>query len=178
MPRGDVISGEILSERSVRDTKKIRTSILETPKNNTGRVKDGNKAAQEEEEESGQELLRENQISIKPSFSETFMASLRVKAVNIYSLFTYESLHSLHFGISKLVKECKVSYLSSDRSPTGERRGEPLLYYERGYAEGSIWFSVLLELMGSCQKLVYTFWKWWIILDRTEYLQRLSYAGC
>lgn len=45
---------------------------------------------------------------------ETVMESSEVQKVNSYSIFTFASMHNLHQGISKLVKNCTVRCLSSD----------------------------------------------------------------
>lgn len=58
-------------------------------------------------------------------FLETIKESRIVKGLGCYSVFTFEPLYVLHFRISKMMKECTVSYLSSDRLRTrGEQNGE------------------------------------------------------
>lgn len=71
-------------------------------------------------------LRRKNLVLKWPSFLETFMKSRRVKGASSCSVFSFELLYILHLGISKLVKECTVSYLSSGRLKTGGaiERGE------------------------------------------------------
>lgn len=49
-----IINGELASERSLRDIKMIESRVLETSRNNTGSVEDGNEIAQEDEKECGQ----------------------------------------------------------------------------------------------------------------------------
>lgn len=52
----------------------------------------------------------------------------RVKSVSNYFLFKFEPACNLHLVIPKLLMECRVKYLSSDRPKPGEaRKGTKLL---------------------------------------------------
>lgn len=58
-------------------------------------------------------------------FIEELAISTRVGGVSMYLLYTFEPLHDLHLGISKLVKVCTVKYLSSDNLVAGRQvKGE------------------------------------------------------
>lgn len=104
-------------------------------------------------------MLKSNSLSTWPYFLETLLGSSRVQGVCSYSVFTFDPLYSLHLGKSKLVKECAVSYLSSDRHRTGGGRREEghLLKYERGYFKGAKCCSDVWKVMGCCRELVKTF---------------------
>lgn len=47
------------------------------------------------------------------------MESSKVKRVSSYIVLIFESLHTLHVGISKLMKDYTVNILTSDRLLTG-----------------------------------------------------------
>lgn len=67
--------------------------------------------------------LRDASLSPRQLFSK--MNGFRVgrRGPEIYSLFTFETLHNLHLGISEMLKECVFSYLSSDTSLTDVSKG-------------------------------------------------------
>ena len=53
---------------------------------------------------------------------------------DVYSIVTFESLQSLHLGISKLLKSCFLEYLQSNEVktfPNGSRRQQKLLSSQR-----------------------------------------------
>lgn len=64
----DNISGDVASERAVRNTKMARGRVLEISRNNMGSLYDGNEVAQEENEQCSQELLRPTSLSVCPPF--------------------------------------------------------------------------------------------------------------
>lgn len=52
------MSDDMAAEMTVRDTKMVRSRVLEILKNNTESYENGNKAAQDEKREHEQEMLR------------------------------------------------------------------------------------------------------------------------
>lgn len=55
----------------------------------------------------------------------------RDAAQGMYLLFRFDSLHIFHLGISKILKECIVAYLSSEMvmAHTANARREGKLFY-------------------------------------------------
>lgn len=106
--RKNIISGEMVSDRSVKDTKMIKSLFLVSIWNNTGTVENGNQLSREQDRECRQRLLRNNSLSAWPSFLKTFIKSCRSKRASRYLVFTFGPFHNLHLGISRLVKECAV----------------------------------------------------------------------
>ena len=71
--------------------------------------------------------LKEISISPWPSFLETIEEQSNLFSVEVYSTFTFEPLHNLHLGISKLLKTCMVQMLNSNSmftNPNDNRRGQ------------------------------------------------------
>lgn len=66
--RNDIISAEMTSETSVRDTKIIRSRFLEIERNKTASVRDVSEIAQEKYGEHGQKFSGYNSLSAWPSF--------------------------------------------------------------------------------------------------------------
>lgn len=101
-------------------------------------------------------LLRNNSLSTGSSLLKTFIASRRIPGVCSISMFILEMLHSLHYGMSKSVKPCTVSYLSSRRLRTEGSRAEErrMLKYEREYAGGAICCSPLSKVMEFPETLI------------------------
>lgn len=121
----NINSNYMAAEWSVRSTKMIRSRFLQNTGNGTGCVEDGNEVAVEEEEKCIRELLTEKLLSPRPLFSQKFIEWHSVPELSIYSVFTAEQPYSLSPGTCRLVKECPVSYLSSDRLRTRDMsRGE------------------------------------------------------
>ena len=60
------------------------------------------------------ELLKQENLSIVPSFVEELWTKSPHLIPDGYGIFTFESLHNLHLGISKLVKNCLLAYLDGD----------------------------------------------------------------
>lgn len=67
-----------------------------------------------------------------------------------YSLFTFESLCTLHLGVSRLVMECNLSYLFSDRLRFEGRSVQEscLLKYKCWYSKGAISCSAVFKVIG------------------------------
>lgn len=66
----DVISVEMACERSVRDIKMSRSSVMESLMNNNGSAEDGKEVPQKEERDCVQELLRKSSVLTWPAFLE------------------------------------------------------------------------------------------------------------
>lgn len=66
--------------------------------------------------------LKTQLLSSRFSFLKGFMVSRKVEGTSSYSSFIIELLLNVHGGISKLMKECMVKYLSSYNPSTGEER--------------------------------------------------------
>lgn len=96
-------------EKLLRSRKMIRSRSGKMTRSNIGGVEGGNKVAQKEEGECGQELWRNSSPSTWKSFLETVVKSPRVQRMSSCSVYTLKPLFTLHLGLSKLVKECQVS---------------------------------------------------------------------
>lgn len=119
----DIISGEIAGERSVGDNKMIRSRVTEISRSNTGSVEDENGVTHDKKGEHGRELIEKSSLIIWLSFLETLKEWCRVHGLSSYWLFSSQPLRSLHQGISKLVKDHTVSYLSLERLRTARMQG-------------------------------------------------------
>lgn len=100
-----IVCTAMAGERSVVDTKMIRRHFLEIEMVNTESVENEIVKVQEEEEGCGQDSMRYNMLSTRPSLMESFVELLRVQGVSIYLVFIFERLHFLHHGICKSVKK-------------------------------------------------------------------------
>lgn len=80
-------------------------------------------------------------------FLETLMESRRVRKGRIYSVLTFEPLHSIFTGISKCVTECTESYSSSDRLRTGkaQRKGNSFVKIRVRVLQGCSMLLIAIE---------------------------------
>lgn len=114
----DIIAGRRSDIRSMEDTRRVRRIVCSGRDGSDERDRIAREGLVVGEGESGSALLKSYSLSKWPSFLEEMMGR-GGKSGDVYSIFTFEPLHNLHLGISKLVKECTMSYLSSDRLMTG-----------------------------------------------------------
>lgn len=73
--------------------------------------------------------LKEYSLASWESFLESTRLVDRSAVPDLYSIFTFEPLHNLFLGVSKLLKHCFFLYLSSENlttQPTGSHTGPPL----------------------------------------------------
>lgn len=114
--------------RLYKDTFKIRMDI----KSKTG----GTKSTEHNEEceetnlsiEETSKILKEWSLSPKPSFLEDIIQEYpRFIPINMYDIFTYEPLHNLHLGISKMLKTLTYEIIGSSKYvlfPTSKKKEE------------------------------------------------------
>lgn len=103
----DIINGWMAHDRSVKETRMVRRSLLQYSKNNNGSVSNKTDIALEEMTEWGG--VAENVLAIFLAFLlEKFMISRRIEGEINCSLLTVELLNNVHLGIYKLVKKCTV----------------------------------------------------------------------
>lgn len=81
-----VIIGELAGERTLGKVMIIRTILLEITTNNTRRVKDCKEVVQEEKERRGQLCLRNDWLSTRPSFLDTFVKMRRVQGERLIAV--------------------------------------------------------------------------------------------
>jgi len=81
------------------------------------------------------EMFESLNVSTVQSFLEGIYLSHRTfLPPDVYSIFTFESLHNLHLGISRLLKNCFTEYLHSNSvttNPVGARRYQRTLSSQR-----------------------------------------------
>lgn len=123
---GESKSGWIAVDKSPRDTKLMRSIGLEFPINNVSNVQNGFELVEEEEAESEKEMLKTYSLFEWTSFLEGLTQSQKIIIVDIYSIFTFGSIHNLDLDISRFVKKCSVSYFLC--IALMEHRGRDRLY--------------------------------------------------
>ena len=105
----DIIDLETAPRRAFTETESIRqkveTIVCEAQNSNMSKTS---------MVESCKELLNSKSLAPWPSFLEDLKTSNPFFIpIDIYELFTYEPLHNLHLGISKLLKQCTYYYVTS-----------------------------------------------------------------
>lgn len=113
-----VLSGTIETRRRVKELKEAAERM-------SGREERGRR--REALNEIGC-LLSAKSLAEWPSSLEELCGSGGLVVEDLYSMFTFEPLHNLHLGVSRLLKTCLVQYLSSDEiyshpcGPNGKRK--------------------------------------------------------
>ena len=74
-----------------------------------------------ETKKEAEELLKEYSLHSWPSFLQTCPLVPSGCSLDMYRLFTFESLHNLHLGVSKLIKTCAMKRLESSTLFTKEK---------------------------------------------------------
>lgn len=108
------------------------------------------------------------------------MASRMVKEVSNYFRFTFEPLHSLYRRISKLLNECTLNYLSSNKLTTDKaRKGtEPFVKIVARVLGSCNLLLRAIELTCSSLEFIQPFSKKGGQMHETDYLQRRGIVRC
>lgn len=97
--------------------------IMETKRSKKQIIRNENKCDGRTERKCGRDFLRTYLLSEWPSVLEGFMGSQRVICASMYSPFTFEPFHNENLEISLFLKQCALSYLSSEKLMVlGEQR--------------------------------------------------------
>lgn len=119
----EIINSQIVGVRSLEDTRVVKSSLLETLRNNRTSSGNDNKITKRELRKDCQTFFKTYSLSTWSSFLESFIISRRAQDVRSLSLFVLEPLHNLHLKISKLLRMYTVNYWSVDipRAGQGQR---------------------------------------------------------
>ena len=74
----------------------------------------GDLSAASEFKKKGEDVLKQLSVWQWTSFLETTALLIPNCPCTLYSIFTFEPLHNLHLGVSKLIKGCIMDYLGAD----------------------------------------------------------------
>lgn len=151
---GENITGvKMGGERPVSGPMMIKRCFRKHLENNTENVNYGSAAVQKDDGDCGGELLRKMSYSTWTSPKASLAGSRRVKRSSSYSVFEFEPVHKLRLETSRLVRECMLNYLSSERFRTeyAQRCGPPFVIVQMRVLQGcNVLFSGI-EPVGSCQ---------------------------
>lgn len=100
-------------------------------------------------------LLRKNALTTWPSYLKLFMESYRAWKMSICSVFTFEPLHSVNLGVTRVVNTGTVCY-AVRRALNWTEVEERKVFYGRtvaGTPRAAICCSLSSKIMGSYRKL-------------------------
>lgn len=101
--------------RSQEDTLERREQYAKRKQAMSQELSANHHAGARQAKENAEATLSVSSISSQPSFLETSPLIPRMETCNMYAAFTFEPMHNLHLGISKLIKQCMYTRFSSEQ---------------------------------------------------------------